>query len=298
MIDRIKAVIRGLMNKLPFHLRYLLTFREETRRWPRLFNPTDYRDYIFRDNFLNRHKKHAFLADKLEVRDYVKKCGLAHTLTHLYGYWDDADKIDFEQLPNQFAIKCNHSCGMNIIVHDKSKLDIEKTRHQLNEWLKTKHPVYFERHYDFIKPMILCEELIPNDSDGYFPRDYKIHCAKGHPVYIQCCFERTDEDAGRRVIYSVHWKNLHYILNDSHYTDLEVPRPKHLDEMLSYAGILSKNLDYARVDFYDTDSRVIFGEVTLTPMGGLLSYFSQEALNVMGNAIGQRNIRNDERKHE
>ena len=284
-MNRIKNIIWTLFAKLPFHLRYLMTFRLETGHWPHMLHPRDYRDYVFCDNFFDRHKVHAYLADKLEVRSYVEKCGLDHTLTRLYGSWDDADKIDFNQLPNQFAIKCNHSCGMNIIVYDKSTLDIEKTREQLNKWLKMKHPVFFERHYGHIKPMILCEELIPNNSDGFFPMDYKIHCANGKPVYIQCCFERSEEDAGRRVIYSIEWKNLHYILNDSHYSEIEVPRPKHLEQMLQYASNLSKGLDYARIDFYDTDKRVIFGEVTLTPMGGLLSYFCQEALDVMGKAI-------------
>ena len=285
MGNSLSRLVWMITKELPFHIRYLLTFYLETRHWPRLFFPRDYRDFIFRDNFFNCHKKHAFLADKLKVRTYVEECGLGGILTNLYGAWDDAAKIDFEELPNQFAIKCNHSCGMNIIVSDKEKLDIESTRRELNSWLKTKHPVFYERHYNYIHPMILCEELIPNDVDGYFPRDYKIHCAKGKPVYIQCCFERSEEDAGRRVMYSTEWTNLHFILNDSHYTEIEVPRPKHLDEMLHYAATLSAGLDYARVDFYDTDSRVYFGEITLTPMGGLLSYFSQEALDVMGEAI-------------
>ena len=283
--EKLHKCVWEIVKIFPFHLRYFITFCLTKRRFPHFVGKKDYSDYIFEDCFFGRHDNHAFLADKLEVRKYIEKRGLSSTLTKLYGAWDNADKIDFDKLPNQFALKCNHSCAMNIICYDRSVLDIDKVKNQLNEWLKTKHPVFFERHYFKIKPMIICEELIPNNEDGFFPIDYKIHCANGKPIFIQCCFERTTVDAGRRVLYDTDWKNLHYILNDSHYSDEEVPRPKHLEEMLKDASILSKGLDYARIDFYDTDERVLFGEITLTPMGGWLSYFKQEALDIMGNAI-------------
>lgn len=277
-----------LIDKLPFKLHYLLLFKTIKGHWPNLFHPQDYSDFIFRDNFYGGHNKHAFLADKFEVRFFVKKCGLGHTLTKLIGVWDDAVKIDFDALPNQFAIKCNHSCGMNIVCYDKSKLDIEATRKQLDKWMHSKHPIFYEQHYKHIKPMIICEELIPNNEDGYFPMDFKIHCAKGKPMFIQCCFDRTVDDVGKRVIYNTEWENMHYILNDNHHSNKEVSCPKHLKEMLESAAILSRDLDYARIDFYDTDERIVFGEITLTPMGGWLSYIKQECLDIMGRVIRER----------
>ena len=270
---------------LPFKLHYLFAFISAKKRWPHVGDKQDYSDYIFWDNFWGRHDDHAYLADKLRVRDFVEERGLGATLTHLIGAWDDANKIDFDSLPNQFALKCNHSCAMNIICYDKGSLDIDAARKQLNIWLQHKHPLFYERHYKKIKPMIICEELIPNDKDGFFPMDYKIHCANGKAVFIQCCFDRTEDSVGKRVIYSPSWENMHLIKSDYHYSDEEAPAPKHLNEMLQYAEVLSKGLKYARIDFYDTDDRVIFGEVTLTPMGGWLSYFKQEALDMMGKAI-------------
>ncbi len=284
VLKKIKEIGWKVIDFFPFQLHYLIEFRINYKRWPRMKYPQDYRDFIFRDCFYGNHNKHAFLADKLEVRKYVEKKGLANTLTKLYGAWNDANKINFDELPNQFALKCNHSCGMNIICHDKSLLDIDSTRKQLNIWLKKRHPVIYEQHYNHIKPMIICEEIISNNN-GFFPMDYKIHCANGKPIYIQCCFERNESDPGRRIIYSTDWKNLHYVKEDHHYSNLDIPKPLHLKEMLKDAEILSDGLTYARIDLYDTDNRVIFGEVTLTPMGGRLSYFTQEALDVMGAAI-------------
>lgn len=281
-------ISKRIKSYLPWQIKYLCEYIHVKNRIPNLLYPKDYSEYIFRDNILSRHNKHAFLADKYEVRKYVENLGLGHILTELYGVWDNADKINFDELPDQFAIKCNHSCATNIIVFDKSKLNLEEVRKQLNSWLKMKHPIYFERHYQCIKPLIICEELIKDNADGQFPKDYKIHCANGKPIFIQCCFERTNENAGKRVIYSPEWENLHFILNDYHYSDEECDKPKHLKEMLEYASILSKGLEYVRIDFYDTDDRPLFGEFTLTPMGGWLSYFSQDALNLMGKNIRAR----------
>ena len=293
-----KNDIKSIINKItPWRVMYFMLFIIEKHRLPRLLFPRDYSDYIFRDNLLGRHNKHAYLADKIAVRDYVEECGLGHILTKFYGNWESANDIDFDTLPQGFALKCNHSCGTNIICPDKSQIDKDKVVATLNRWLLEKHPIRYEQHYRKIKPKVFCEELIPNGSDGHFPVDYKVHCANGHPIFIQCCFDRTETDPGKRVIYSTEWKNLHYVKNDYHYSEQEFPRPKHLDSIIKYASILSKGLEYARIDLYDLDDKVLFGEITLTPMGGWLSYFKQEALDIMGLAIKKYKTKN-ERKHQ
>lgn len=284
IIHKIKDLYWKALPHFPYKLRYLLLWRSIKGGWPSLNHPQDYSEFIFRDNFYKRHDDHAYLADKYEVRKYVEQCGLGGTLTKLYGVWDDANKIDFDKLPDKFALKCNHSCGMNIVCDDKSKLDIQAVRKQLNEWLVMRHPVFFEHHYTKIKPLIICEEYL-SDSEGNFPNDYKIHCVNGKPVYIQLCFGRTKDDVGKRVIYSLDWKDLHYVVKDYHYSEEDAPRPKALAEMINDAAILSKGLDYARIDLYDLDGRVVFGEITLTPMGGWLSYFTPEANKMMGAKI-------------
>ena len=280
--------IKGKIRKmLPWQIAYFYDY-VTIKHYPRLFKK-DYSDYIFWDNLLGRHIKHAFLADKYEVRKYVEDKGLGNTLTKLYGVWDSPDDIDFDALPQGFAMKCNHGCDMNIICTDKSKLNIAEAKEKLRTWLNQEYELRYEQQYRHIKPRIICEELIPCNADGTFPADYKIHCANGKPVFIQACFERTDEDDGRRIIYNPNWENLQYVKKDEHYSERELPKPKHLKEMLYCASVLSTGLKYARIDLYDADDRVIFGEVTLTPFGGWLTYFTQEALDVMGKAIRENN---------
>ena len=91
------------------------------------------------------------------------------------------------------------------------------------------------------------------------------------------------------------WNDLHYVVQDYHYSEEAAPKPKALEEMIRDAAILSKGLDYARIDLYDLDGRVVFGEVTLTPMGGWLSYFTPEANKLMGDII-RENLKKQGRK--
>ncbi len=285
MKSKLKTLSWKIIGILPSKIEYLILYYINKGKLPNFLSPRDYSEFIARDMFFNRNHKKAFLADKYKVREYVAERGLEHTLTELYGVWDDANKIDFDLLPDKFALKIIRSAGMNIICNDKDKLDKNKTIKQLNQWLDTKHPIPYESHYNKIKPLIIAEEFI-TDGSGVFPMDYKIHCAHGKPVFIQLVTERNERSPGRRIIYDTNWNNLHYVIEeDYHYENIEVPRPTHLGEMLKYAAVLSKGLDYARIDFYDTNERVIFGEVTLTPMGGWLSYFKQEALDLMGEKI-------------
>jgi len=285
MIKVIKSIVWKLISLLPTKIEYLVLYVMFKNKLPNFFSPRDYSEFIARDIFFNRNNKKAYLADKYKVREYVKQKGLEQTLTKLYGVWDNANKINFDLLPNKFALKLNHSCGMNIICTDKDKLNFNDTINQLNLWLNSKHPITYESHYNRIYPLIICEEYI-SDEKGIFPMDYKVHCAHGEPIFIQLAFDRDEYTPGRRIIYDTNWKNLHYVINnDEHFANIEVPRPIHLEEMLNYASILSNGLDYARIDFYDTQDKVFFGEITLTPMGGWLSYFKQEALDLMGNRI-------------
>lgn len=286
MIIKIKKNIWKLIDVLPNKIRYFISFSISRKQIPNLLSPRDYSEYIFRDILLNRNHDRFFLADKYLVRNYVADRGLSSILTKTYGVWEDANEIDFNALPNSFVLKCNHSCGMNIICFDKSKLNIDETKKTLNKWLKTKHPVYFETHYSRIKPLIFCEEYIC-DTFGSLPIDYKIHCANGLPVFIQVCTERSDNNPGKRVIYDCNWNNLNFVRdNDHHYSNLfEIDKPINLKEMLEYSYILSSGMEYCRLDFYNVGNRVYFGEVTLTPMGGWLSYFTNEAQLYMGNRI-------------
>lgn len=222
--------------------------------------------------------KYAYLADKYAVRDYVKERGLENILIPLIGVWTDVNEIDFEKLPNAFALKLNYGAGMNIICKNKKGLITKDVVNTLTKWMNRPPYSYAERHYNKIERKIICEQFI-SDSHGGFPFDYKFMCFKGVPFCILACGNRESGHADYAP-YSLDWCPLKEYKKDDF---KEVEKPEHLDEMIKIAKILSRGMDLVRVDLYDSDRGVIFGEMTLTPAGCIFHRWTQKAIDDMGN---------------
>jgi hypothetical protein len=280
--------MNGSLNKvvarLPGKLKYFISYSISYNNIPNLFNPRDYREYIFRDIFLNKNHKRYILADKYRVRDIIKKKGLGHILPRIYGCWKNAGEIEFERLPERFVLKTNHSCNFNIICHNKNNLDYEKTRKKLNYWLNSRHGFYFESHYHKIKPLVICEEYI-DDKKGIVPVDYKFHCVHGEPVLILVINKRFINIHSKMLVFDINWNRLDFLKPRYIDNTWEISAPPNLERMKEYARILSSGMKHVRIDFYDTGDRVFFGEYTLTPAAGILHYFTDEALKYMGDQI-------------
>lgn len=206
-------------------------------------------------------------ADKYKVREYVKDCGLKDILNDLLGVYNNADEIDFDKLPNQFVLKCNHASGFNIICKDKSKLDIEKTKKTLNKWMKTDYWKYVaEIQYKNIDKKIICEKYL-DSNNGKALKDYKIYCYNGKPDLCLVC---VDRDLGKPKYFYMdkNWRMMKMNLASKNVpNDFKIPKPKSMEKMYKYAEILSKPFKFVRVDFYDYMDNPIFGELTFTPAG-------------------------------
>ncbi len=219
-------------------------------------------------------------ADKFAVREYVHSKGYSHLLTELYGSYDNADDINFSVLPDKFVLKTNNAMGTNIFVKNKNSIDEKRIKKQLNEWLK-KVPlqVWFGREWAYkdIKTKIICEEFI--DSKGKDLVDYKFHCFKGEPKIIQVSM---DKDTGHKInFYDIGWN---YIRAKHIYPtkgDI-IGSPLKLNEMLKIAGDLSKGFPYARVDLYNVEEKVIFGELTFYTSAGFGKFEPNDLNEYMG----------------
>lgn len=221
-------------------------------------------------------------ADKYKVREYIEKKGCQDILNDIIGVWDNANDINWNMLPNKFAIKCNHGCGMNIICHDKNNFDIENAKNKLNKWMKFdwgKEAI--EPHYSHIKPLIICEKYIESDDEttNTLPADIKIHCFFGKPKVIAYYSGRGNDLHG--TFYDTSWKKLPFGTKDGQL----VEKPICLTKMLEDSKILSADLPYVRVDFYESNGKPIFGEMTFTPASGRSPYMTEEADIYMGNLL-------------
>lgn len=223
-------------------------------------------------------------SDKYAVREYVEKCGLGETLNELLGVWDRASEIPWDKLPRRFAIKCNHGCGYNLICQDKSKFDTKKATEQLDAWMREDFwKEYAEVHYKTIPKKIICEKYLEGKKDA-LPVDYKIYCFHGEPVFIGNFIERdivTDEIL--RGYFDLDW-NPSPVFRYEMKPEL-FERPKSLEKMLEYAKILSRPFPFVRVDFYEVDGKIYFGELTFTPTGCLATYYTDEAQQKLGELL-------------
>lgn len=224
-------------------------------------------------------------ADKYRVREYVKSKGLEDILIPLYGKWDRADEIEFDKLPNKFVLKPNNGHTDLIIVKDKSKLCRKKAVEQLSlsgadQFLKSAEP-----HYLYIKPCIIAEMLLETDNPLGLV-DYKIKVFNGRPFCIGTWANRTQmTDQGDFGIYDLDWNPKYEWISAGSMNNTLIPKPKRLDEMLEYATILGRDFEQVRVDFYEVDGRVYFGEMTFTSSGGRDTDYTSEAQLIMGQHI-------------
>jgi len=224
-------------------------------------------------------------ADKYKVREYIKSCGCPEILNELIAVYDTPEEIEWEKLPQKFALKWNFGNGYNIICHDKDSLNIPQTINRLRmwgkeePWLKTG-----EVQYKHAEKKIIIEQFIESER-GLLPVDYKIYCFHGKPEFLFTCEDRSS-GTPKFYFFDRDWTLQRINPNGLAAPEgFSLPKPKHLDEMFHYAEVLSQRFPFVRVDFYDTPQQVYFGELTFTPGGGFdIARLPQTQL-LMGNKL-------------
>lgn len=230
--------------------------------------------------------------DKYAVREYIRNKGLERILVPLIGGpWNRADEVDFDVLPDSFVIKATHGCRMNEIVPDKSNLDINACRAKMGRWLDTDYGAYsMEPHYRNIPRRLFAETYM-----GEALRDYKFHCLNGVPRFVLVCGERKWNCGSMQVMldtYDMDWRPV-FEMRPSGKTypgSGNIPKPQCFDEMRMIAEKLSEDFDFVRVDLYEQNGRVYFGELTFTPACGVFPYYTDKFLLEIGEdlVVGSR----------
>ncbi len=219
-------------------------------------------------------------ADKYRVREYLKSKGLEEILVPLYEIYDNASKIDFVKLPNQFVLKCNHGCAYNIVVENKDKINNKTVVQQLNKWLKEDFGAFnVERHYSKIEPLITCEKYL-----GACITDYKFFCFNGEPKYIYVSSDLLHDRKAKLGFFYLNGEKIPLIRDD--YDDIgNVIFPKFFDEMLNDARKLCADFPFVRVDFFVMRDRYYFAELTFTPGGGMMPFNPKKFDYIWGNDL-------------
>lgn len=209
------------------------------------------------------------VSDKILVRDYVQEKIGSNYLIPLFGTWDKFEQIDFEKLPQSFVLKCNHDSGGIVVCPQKEALDIHKAKKVISKSLNQNF-YYIGREYQYknIKPRILCEQYLVDKN--FVPDDFKIYCFNGVPDCILVCTDRFKDGTNRASYYFFdrNWNFLPYNKGDKDKKIPNIKKPENLEEMFRIAEILAKDFLFSRIDLYNVNGKIYFGEITLSPNSG------------------------------
>ena len=261
---------------LPDKLYLSLRFKSRFGRYPNFRDPKTFSEKIQWLKLYDRKPQYTTMVDKYEVKKYVADLIGEQYIIPTLGVWNDFNKINFDALPNQFVLKCTHDSGGLVICRDKTKLDIEKARKKINECLK-RNFYYTGREWPYknVKPRIIAEQYM-EDSDTEELRDYKFFCFDGVVRAMFIASERQSENDETK--FDFFDENFNHLPFTNGHPNADVPpsKPACFDQMKQLASQLSKGIPHLRVDFYEVDGKIYFGELTFSHWSGLMPFKPEE----------------------
>ena len=276
--------ILGLLKFIPDKPMIKLQYRIKTKRKLNLKNPTRFTEKVqwYKLNYKNPILPKC--VDKYEVREYIKSKGLEDTLNELYGIYNNVEEIDFSKLPEQFVAKTT-SGGGNLqvfICKDKKNFDIDEMKRIFKKQL-SKKTVNAGREwpYDKIKPRIIIEKYLKQSEDKPSLVDYKFYCMHGKPQVLLVIGDRDNREKEKKSMYDMDFNQLNYKYADYQTFDKSLQKPEKFERMKEIAHILSEDFPFVRVDLYNINGKIYFGELTFFPASGYLEKIEPEGFDEM-----------------
>lgn len=265
-LKKVKYMLRFMTDRMYIQIYYFAHFK----RFVNLQNPQTYNEKL---NWLKLHDRNPLytkLVDKFEVKEYVTPIIGQEYIIPTLGVWDCFDDIDFDKLPNQFVLKCTHDSEGLVIVRDKSIMDKVSVKEQIEAALKQNF-YYIGREWPYknVKPRIIAEKYMEDRVDGEL-RDYKFFCFNGEPKAMFIASERRSN----KVKFDYFDLNFRHLNIKQKYPNAEVPlrKPETFKQMIEFSKELSKGFPHVRVDFYEVDGHLYFGELTFYHFSGFMPF--------------------------
>lgn len=278
--------IQFLRKFFPDKLYLEIMFYAHFKQFFSLKRPVSLNEKIQWLKLYDRNPNYIKLVDKVKVKDYVAGIIGQKYIIPTLATWDKAEDINLELLPNEFVLKCNHDSHCVFVCSDKNRFDIEAAREKLRKRLNFNMYWYGrEWPYKNVHPVVLAEKLLHPNSDETELLDYKILCFNGKPDNIMVCSGRNTGEL-RYYYFDLEWNFLRYQSVDMDLpNDFTLPKPKHLNLMIELASKLAKGIPLVRVDFYEAEGQVWFGELTFYPCAGFDLDITRETDLLFGNKL-------------
>lgn len=260
----------------------------ELGRFPNLKSPKDLNEKLIWMEINSDTTQWSNLSDKAQVREFVKSKGFENNLVPLIGVYESCEEIDFNSLPSRFVMKSTNGSEQILIVEDKNLINKTVLSENIKKWMKNPFGLATgESHYLKIKPRIIIEEYI-GEEIGILPTDYKFYCFNGE---VDSCLVITDRNQDQHT-YKLNlidietWQDIPGAILPIYHGDIDkIKKPDRLAEMIKIAQVLSKDFLFVRVDLYNVNHRVFFGEMTFTPSGCRNPCMSKDQLIYFGEKI-------------
>lgn len=253
---------RKMLNWLPDKVFLKVAFRARLGKKLNLKKPETFNEKMQWLKLYNRKPEYTMMVDKYLVRNYVKEKIGEEYLIPLLGVWADPEEIDYDNLPMQFVLKCNHNSGLGMcICKDKSSLDIKQVKNELRKGIKQNYYLTGrEWPYKNVPRRIIAEKYMVDES-GYELKDYKYYCFDGKVKLVMINSDRMSAETTKANYFDENYHPLDFTWG---YENAEVPpvKPERFEEMKCLAEKLSEGLPHVRIDFYQTPNGIFFGEMT------------------------------------
>lgn len=265
------------------HYLKLLYFAETGRRL-NLKNPSSFNEKLQWMKLYNRKSDYSIYVDKYKVRKYISEIIGEEYLIPMIGVYNSVDEIPWAELPSQFVLKCTHGSGCNVICKDKAELDISEVKRKLNNWMN-KSWYWFGREWPYknIRPCIICEKYMVDESSTEL-KDYKFMCFNGEPKIIQVMSGRSGGDYYLNH-FDVDWNKVDIKRKNLKERPGIINKPDSLNEMIEISKKLSRNMPFSRIDLYNTNKGILFGEITFFPVSGFMNFEDEAVDELLGSWI-------------
>ena len=272
-------------NLIPDKLFLSLKFYQKLGRKIYWNNPKTFNEKLQWLKLYDRRPEYTTYVDKYKVREFIAKTIGEEYLIPLLGVWNNPDEIDFDKLPNQFVLKCNHDSGGLCICKDKSQFNIEEAKNKLRKSLNTDY--YLEKRewpYKNVPRKIIAEKYMEDGLETLSLRDYKFMCFDGKVKCSFVCSDRRTKEGLHVTFFDLDWNILPF---ERHYPAMKngIPKPLNYEKMIVLAEKLSKGIPFVRVDFYEIKGKIYFGELTFYPGSGFEEFSPLSADKWMGDFI-------------
>lgn len=232
----------------------------------------------------DRNPKYINMVDKYEAKQYVSNLIGNQYIIPTLGIYNKFEEINFEKLPNEFVLKPTHTSGDIYVCKNKENINLKELKRLTSKWLKRNYYyVHREWPYKNIKPRLIIEKYMKEENKEELT-DYKFMCFNGKVKCSFVCLDRYSKDGLKVDFYDINWKKLPF---SRHYpnSDIIIPKPHNYELMINLAEKLSKGIPFVRVDFYEINGKVYFGELTFYPGSGFEEFKPEKFDKILGDLI-------------